>query len=184
MKQLLIGQIPEAIFFALYLIYTKRLKEKKTFFIILMILEYVLFKHFIKFNVYFQILYTFMTYIILKMLYKEKSQITDIFTFTIASLFIILTSMMMYFIAFFTYKNIVICTIAHKILIFTLLFIFKDRLYCIQELYKKLWNRDIKHKYKMKTTTFRTLNIVIFNVMFYVINIGMLFILMQNGGVK
>lgn len=181
--QLLIGQIPEAIFFALFMIFTKRLKEKRILYIVLMTLEYILLYKVFPYNVCFQIIYTFLSYLILKLLYKEKSQITDIFTFTIASIFMIITSALMYFIAYFTFKNIAICTFIHKIVIFTALFWLRDKLYNIQRLYKKFWNKDIKRKSKIKSTTFRAINVVVFNIMFYVINIGMLFIIIQNGGV-
>lgn len=148
-----------------------------------MIVEYLLLKLAFSYNVMMQILYTFLSYIILKMLYKEKAQIIDIFTFTIASIVIIITSAIMFFIANATFKNLDICIILHKILLFTLLFIFKNKLYNIQLLYKKLWNRNFNKKYKIKTTTFRAINVVAFNVIFYIINFGMLFILVKNGGV-
>ena len=183
MLQLFVGQIPEAIYFSLFMIYTKRLKEKRLLYIILMIIEYILVTQCIRFNVMMQIIYTITSYILLKLLYKEKSQITDIFTFTISSIILIITSIIMYFIAFFSYKNIVICTLLHKILLFILFFIFKNKLYKIQQIYKRFWNKDITRKNKMKTTTFRAINVIVFNIMFYVINIGMLFIILQNGGV-
>lgn len=171
---IVLGQIPEAIYFALFMIYTKQLKEKKMLFIILMIVEYLLLKHFITFNVWFQVLYTFMTFLILKILYKEKAQVTDIFSFTIASIIVIISSVLMYSIAYFTYRNITICVLLHKILIFIFLFVAKNKLYCIQKMYKKLWNRNDRIKKKIKSTTFRSINIVIFNIVFYIINIGML----------
>ena len=171
---IVLGQIPEAIYFALFMIYTKQLKEKRMLFIILMIVEYLLLKHFIAFNVWFQVLYTFMTFLILKILYKEKAQVTDIFSFTIVSIIVIISSMLMYGIAYFTYRNITICVLLHKILIFIFLFVAKNKLYCIQKMYKKLWNRNDRIKKKIKSTTFRSINIVIFNIVFYIINIGML----------
>ena len=171
---IVLGQIPEAIYFSLFMIYTKQLKEKRMLFIILMIVEYLLLKHFIAFNVWFQVLYTFMTFLILKILYKEKAQVTDIFSFTIVSIIVIISSMLMYGIAYFTYRNITICVLLHKILIFIFLFVAKNKLYCIQKMYKKLWNRNDRIKKKIKSTTFRSINIVIFNIVFYIINIGML----------
>ena len=86
MIEILLGQIPEALYFAIFMIFVKQLKTKRLVFILLMILEYVLLKYLIHYNMYFQIAYTFFTYIILKVLYKERSQITDIFTFTIGSI--------------------------------------------------------------------------------------------------
>lgn len=181
---LLLGQVPEAIYFALFMIYTKRLKEKRILFIILMIMEYILLIKLFPFNVWFQILYTFMTFLTLKVLYKEKSQVIDIFTFSIASVILMISSAIMYFISYFTYYDTCLCTILHKILLFTFIFIFKNKLYNIQALYKKIWNRKFNKTYKIKTTTFRAINVVIFNFMFFVINFGMLLcIFIKNGGV-
>ena len=86
LAELFLGQIPEAIYFALFLIFVKRFKEKRILFIVLMILEYLLLKSFIHFDVWFQIGYTIMTFLTLKVLYKNKAQVTDIFTFGIASI--------------------------------------------------------------------------------------------------
>lgn len=182
MLELLIGQIPEAIFFSLFMIYAKGLKEKRILFTVLMIVEYLLLKSFIHYNIWFQILYTFISFIILKVLYKEKSQITDIFTFTIASIIVILICAILYFIIWFTFNNYLIYAILTRIFMFAFLFLFRNKLNKIQKVYKKLWNRNDKKK-GMKTTTFRSLNIVIFNIIFYIINIGMIFMIIQNGGV-
>lgn len=82
--ELLLGQIPEALYFALFMIYTKRLNEKRIWFIVLTVLEYILL--FIPpLSIWSHILYFIFTYGILKWLYKNKAQITDIFTLGIAS---------------------------------------------------------------------------------------------------
>lgn len=183
MLELLLGQIPEAIYFSLFMIYTKQLKEKRLLYSALMVIEYILLIKVFPFNVWFQILYTFISFIILKMLYKEKSQITDIFSFAIASIVLIITSASTYLIIYYTLKNITICLIIHKILLFALLFLFRNKLYNIQKLYKKIWNRNFNKTYKIKTTTFRALNVVVFNIMFFIINFGMLCTLFRSGGV-
>ena len=71
MLELLLGQIPEAIYFALFMIFTKELKSKRVLYIVLMIAEYILLKHFIKFSIWFQIAYTVVQFIMFKILYKE-----------------------------------------------------------------------------------------------------------------
>lgn len=183
MLNLLLGQIPEAIYFALFMIYTKNLKEKRLLYIILMILEYILLIQIFPFNVWFQVLYTFISYLILKVLYKQKAQVIDIFTFSIASVVLIVTSAIMYLIAFYSYRNMQICLILHKVILFTFLLLLKNKLYSIQKLYKKIWNRKLNKTYKIKTTTFRALNVVVFNIMFFVINFGMLLVIFfKNGG--
>lgn len=182
MLELIVGQIPEAIFFSLFMIYAKGLKEKRILFTILMVVEYIILTRFLIYNSWFQIIYTFMVFIILKLLYKEKAQITDIFTFTIASIVVILICAILYFIVWFTINNYLIYAILTRIFMFAFIFLFKNKLNKIQNLYKKLWNKNDRRK-GIKTTTFRSLNIVIFNIMFYIINIGMIFMIIQKGGV-
>lgn len=182
MLELLLGQIPEAIYFALFMIFVKQLKEKRILFIILMIIEYLLLKSFIKYNIWFQISYTFITFIILKILYKEKTQITDIFTFTIGSIILTISCIFFYFLVSITSKNIIVYAILNRSFLFIFLFLFRNKLNKIQKVYKKIWNRNDKVKKKIKTTTFRALNIIIFNIIFYVLNICMIFIIIKNGG--
>lgn len=175
--ELLLGQIPEAIFFALFMIYAKGIKEKRILFTILMIIEYLLLKYSFPFNWIFQIGYMITTFLTLKILYKEKSQITDVFILLIAYLFLGITSI----ICFLLFnKNMLLVSISNRIIIFTFLFIFKDKLINIQKIYKVLWNRNDKVKKKMKSTTFRALNIVTFNIIFYLLNICMLYAIYYN----
>lgn len=183
MLELLLGQIPEAIYFALFMIFTKELKSKRILYIVLMIAEYLLLKHFIEFSIWFQIAYTIIQFIILKILYKEKAQITDIFTFTIASIILILSCGILYFIVWKTINNYIVYVVLNRIFLMLFLVLFHNKLRKIQDLYKLLWNRNDKKKTKMKSTTFRALNVVMFNVIFYIINLGMAFMLIQNGGV-
>jgi len=178
--EMVLGQIPEAIYFSLFMIFAKRLKEKRISFIILMILEYILLKQFIKFNIWFQISYTILTFIILKLLYKEKAQITDIFTFTIASMFLIVVDIPIYFIGRLFTNNYFIIFVFERIIVFITLFLLKDKLFKIQNLYKKLWNRNDKQKKKIKSTTFRCINIIVFNLSFYLLNIAMLYCIYRN----
>lgn len=178
--EMLLGQIPEAIYFSLFMIFTKQLKEKRILFIVLMILEYLIIQKLIHYDVWLQIIYTFSVFIILKVLYKEKSQITDIFTFTISSIFMIVIDMAVYFISSLFTNNFIIIITIDRILLFTTLFLLRNKLPKIQNLYKKLWNRNDKKEKKIKSATFRCINIVIFNITFYVLNIIMLYCIYYN----
>ena len=180
MVEIILGYIPEAIYFALFMIYTKQLKEKRLLYIGLMILEYLLLKQFIHYSIYFQVAYTFLTFIILKILYKDKSQIIDIFTFTIGSIYLILTSALFSIPKLIWNLDYTICVILNRIFVFTSIILVRDKLHNIQNIYKKLWNRNDKVKKKIKSTTFRSLNVVIFNTIFFIINAGMIFAIFYN----
>lgn len=178
MLEVLFGQVPEAIYFALFIIYTKQLNKKRFLFVMLMILEYLLTLNAMPYSIYARIGYFVITYITLKILYKEKAQIVDVFTLGIASFILMIICIIPSFIFLNNMGNMTIYIMyicLTRILFFTFLFIFKNKLYKIQFLYKKLWNRNDKTKKKIKSTTFRSLNVVIFNIMFYILNICMLY---------
>lgn len=173
--ELFLGQVPEAMYFALFLILTKNLKNKRLLFIIVMVIEYILSMNIEMFSTWSHVIYTMLVFITLKVLYKEKAQITDVFTFGISSLILIVSSAISF--AIFM-PNTMLVIVVSRALLFIFLLLFNKKLPKIQNLYKKLWNRNDKVKTKMKSTTFRSLNVVIFNLMFYVINLGMIYALL------
>jgi hypothetical protein len=184
MLQLFLGQIPEAIFYALFMIYSKRLKEKRFLFTLLMVVEYLLTKYSFQYSWLFHITYMVSVFLTLKLLYKEKSQITDIFIFCIAYIFIVLASIISVVIGKFIFGSIILANTICKIIMFSFIFIFKYRLTVIQNVYKKLWNRNDKISKKIKTTTFRAINIVLFNLLFAIFNLCMIYALYYNNFVK
>lgn len=134
-----LGQLPEAIFFALFMILAKNIKKKILLFTGLMCLEYVLIMMLFQYNWLFHIIYTIMTFLTLKVLYKENAQITDIFILMISYIILIVTSAIC---AVIFNSNLVIATITNRIIIFGLLIIFKNKFSKIQNLYKTYWNRN------------------------------------------
>lgn len=181
LPEILFGQIPEAIYFALFLIFTKQLKEKRLIFIILMIIEYTLIMETIRYSVYAHLLVIVTTYVLLKVLYKEKSQIIDIFTFAIASIILIIISILSYLIVWKTIGIYYVTVILSRLLMLIFILVFKNKLHKIQDLYKKIWNRDDSVKKKIKSTTFRALNVVVFNFMFFIINFCIILTLLSIG---
>lgn len=172
--EIILGQVPEAVYFTVFMIFTKSLKEKRILFTVLMIIDYLLLKSFIHFDVWFQVSYTIMTYVILKVLYKDKAQITDVFTFGIASIILILISIISYFVFL---GNDIIAIVINRLLTICTPILLRNKFSKINNLYKKFWNRHNNDGKIMKSTTFRAINTVIFNVMFYVINFGMIYAL-------
>lgn len=178
--EILLGQIPEAIYFALFMIFTKRLDKKRGLFMTLMIIEYVLLFNFTPVSIWSHILYFVITYVILKLLYKERSQITDVFTLGIASIPLMIISVIWYVIVYFTFKDIVICSILAKISLFIFLYVIRHKLPKIQNIYKLFWNRNDKISKCMKSITFRCINIILFNLMFFIINSYIIFYIVRG----
>lgn len=168
--EIILGQIPEAIYFAIFMLLTKDFKSKRFTFIIGMIIEYVLILNCLPYSIWSYVLYFVLSFLLLKMLYKDKSNVTDIFTLGIASIALIFSSVISYFI---TLGNMMGCAIINRIILFAILYFFRYKFCHINNMYNKLWNRG-KHSYRMKSTTFRALNLVIFNLSFIVINLGVI----------
>ena len=169
---LFLEKVCEAIYFSLFLIYGKNIKEKRLLFICIMIAEYLMITKLIEYNIWIHISYIALTYINLKVLYKEKAQITDIFLFASASIILILFSGIF---AILVYNNLLNYIIA-LILLRTCLFLFLIlNMKNINGLYKAFWKRWNRNKTsKIKSLTLRNISIIIFNLMFYSINLAMI----------
>lgn len=172
--EIILGQIPEAVYFAVFMILVKELKTRRFIFIISMIMEYLLVLNILPYSIWTHVLYFILAFLLLKILYKEESNVTDIFTLGVASLFMIISCFLLYVIIYFTIHNMLVYVVLQRIILFASIIIFRKKLPNINKLYKKLWNRS-KHSYKMKSTTFRALNLVIFNLSFVLINLGVIF---------
>ena len=174
--ELFLGKIPEAIFLALFMVFTKNIKSKRVLFTSYVVTEYLSLKLVFSYSSYFHILLAILMFIGLKLFYKEKSQITDVFILIIAYLYLGVTSILCYYLC---RGNIVLATLSNRILLFYPLFLLRSKLSKIQELYKIQWNRGNQDA-KIKSTTFRGLNLVLMYVTFIFIHCYMIFGIVNN----
>lgn len=165
-------KVLEAVYFSIFLIKGKDLKEKRLLFIGLMIFQYLALKIFIKYNIWFQISYIIITYIDLKVLYREKTQITDIFLFMVASFILIILSIVSYIIVQKTINIYLVALILNRILLFLTLFLIRNKIKIYYKKFYSLWNKH-KNPNKIRSLTLRNISIIVFNLMFYIINICM-----------
>lgn len=171
---LILEKVLEAIYFSLFLIFGKGIKNKRLLFIGIMIFQYLILKQFIKFNVLFQIIYTFLSFINLKVLYKDKAQITDIFLFAAGSIFLIFISMLCVITRYIFNTNYLNVLIFNRIVLFICLFLIKNKINYFYKKYYENWNRKSKGSViKIRSLTLRNISLIMFNLMFYVINIGL-----------
>jgi len=177
--ELCLGQLPEAIYFSLFILLSKQVKNKKLIFVIINIIEYLLLLNIFPFSTKAHIVYFVLFYLELKVLYKDQTQITDVFTLGIASILMMIVNLVLYPIALCLH-NYLLYAITTRIVLFLILFLIRNKLFLIQRIYFKFWNRNDKIKRIMKSTTFRSLNLVIFNLMFYIINICMIYSLVRR----
>lgn len=172
MLMLFLEKVCEAIYFSLFLIYGKNLKEKRILFIGIMIFEYSMITKLIQYNIWIHISYIIMTYINLKVLYKEKAQITDIFLFMVASIILILFSGIFAILVYNNIINYIVAIILLRICLFLFLFFNTKNINGVYKTFCKSWNRNKNSK--IKSLTLRNISIIIFNLMFYSINLAMI----------
>lgn len=166
---LMLEKICEAIYFSVFLIFGKGLKEKRLLFTCIMIVEYLMITKIIQYNIWIHISYIAITYITLKVLYKEKCQITDVFLFAFASILLILISVICAIFAF-VINNYYIALILNRVLLFGCIFILKDKIYNLYIKFYSRWNRH-NDKKKIRSLTLRNISIIIFNIMFWALNL-------------
>ena len=70
---ILLGMIPEVLYFTLFLIYTKDLKDKKFRLFGLISIAYIINIVLCDYNVIYNVIFIFLVYLILKLLYKKKT---------------------------------------------------------------------------------------------------------------
>jgi hypothetical protein len=168
---LFFGMLPEVLFFTIFLIFTKNLKEKRIKLFIMISIVYVLCIMISRFKLIYYIAFIFLVYIILKLLYKNKTQIIDIFVFSLATLYLTISSYICYeLMVKGIIKSSFICYLLSRInLLFPFIFKSKfNKLYCN---YCKLWNRNDKIKRPIKSITLRNISLICINAFIFFMNI-------------
>ena len=168
-----IGMLPEILYFTLFLIYAKNLKEKKIRLFFLILITYIMCITIIKFRLMYYLCFIFLVYIILKVLYKQKTQVTDIFLFSISTLYLTILSFLIYFAK--NQTTYIVCLILDRLFLF-LPFIFRNKFYEIYKKYCSLWNRNDKEKRPIKSITLRNMSLVLINIIILSINIVCLYL--------
>lgn len=167
---ILFGLIPEVLYFTLFITYTKNIKEKRIKLFLLMSVVYVLCIMINQYKTIYYISFIVLVYCILKLLYRQKTQIIDIFVFSISTIYLTLTS----YLGFIFFKqdlsNYYMLYIVARILLF-LPFAFKSKFNILYQKYCKLWNRNDKEKRPIKSITLRNISLIIVNIVIFFMNI-------------
>lgn len=174
---LVLGFIPEILYYSLSLIIIKNIKQKKKAFFALISICYILTSFLNFYSVYSYIAFIIISFIVLKILYKEDCYIIDLFVISI----IVCYAMIMSFISFKIFNNnydfYYIAFIIDRILLFLPILFLKRKLNQIYEGYKKLWNRNYKEEVKIKSLTLRGISLIFINILILAINIFTIIIL-------
>lgn len=171
---LFVGMIPEVLYFTLFLIYTKNLKEKKIKLFLLIAIAYVLCIMISRYKILYYVSFIFLIYLILKLLYRKKTQIIDIFVIMYASFYLTLLSYLIYFAHDFT--SYLICYAINRILLFAI-FVFRNKFNVLYQKYCKFWNRNDSIKRPMKSITLRNISLIVINCIIFFMNIICLYMI-------
>lgn len=173
---ILLGLIPETLFFTLFLIYTKGIKEKKVRLFILIAISYLLCIMIIRHKMFYYVCYIIMIYISLKILYKAKAQIIDIFVISIALIYVAFISAICFAFVKENYVMYYIMFILDRILLFVP-FIFKNKYNNIYKKYCSLWNRNDSIKRPIKSITLRNISLIVLNIFIFICDVVCLYTL-------
>lgn len=174
---ILFGLFPEVIYFTLFLILTKNLKEKRIKLFLLIAISYILCIMLIRYKLLLYTIFIFIVYIILKILYKDKASIIDIFTFAVSTLYLTIMSYLFYKIRTVYNINSFMCYLGLRIAMFLPLIIFRKRLNKIYKNYCLLWNRNDKKKRPIKSITLRNISLILLNSLIIIIHLCILLLI-------
>lgn len=167
----LLGMLPDAIYFTMSLIVAKNLKDKRFILFLLICISYVGLVMITRYNTMYYFLFVFVLYGILMIVYKNKTQITDVFLIVFSAIYLSILSPVCYFVT----DNYVVSTILNRILLF-LPFLGKKYIRKLYVKYNNSWNRNDSAKRKIKSITLRILSVISFCSMICFINLVVLYL--------
>lgn len=160
---ILVGTIPDCLFFTFFIIFTKKLTSKKILLFFLILIGYIIFLMICRYNLLLYVLFIIHIYLVLKLLYK--SEIIDIFVVVSAYIYMIACCVLG---ALLTPINYWVGALVNKLLLLTIIF-FKEKLHNIYIKFANNWNRHIGAK--IKSITIRNISILTLNIMIVVLDI-------------
>ena len=122
-----------------------------------------------QYKVIYYMLFIALVYLILKLLYKNKTQITDVFILILGQLYLSLASYIMFLFLKQDLSNYYMLYVIGRIILF-LPFIFKDKFNIIYKKYYSLWNRNDNMKRPIKSITLRNISLIILNIGIFLMN--------------
>lgn len=176
---IILGLIPEAIFFSLFIIFTKNYKNKtkNIVFTLLMIIGYIILKQILPRNVYCQIIYLAYVPLLMFLLYKNKFHISDVFVMSWASIFLtILTLIFLPIIQILGQDSYFILWIINRIFIFIPLILFRNKFNKVYKYFISQWNRNREKPNKIKALTIRNICVISLNISIFILNLCMILV--------
>ena len=170
-----VGMLPEIIYFTKFMEYAKNIKEHRIKFFLLITLAYILCILVSQYKILYYVAFIFICYLLMKLVYKEKAQIIDIFVFSVSFLYITFSSLICFQFVKEDMSNYYLILIINR---FTLIlpFLFKNKFNILYNNYKSLWNRNNKIKRPIKSITLRNISLICLNVFIFIANLTLIYI--------
>lgn len=170
LTSILFGLIPEVLYLNLFIINIKELKDKKVILFILSSIIYFACMLIQQYSIIYYVLFIFLNYFILKMIYKDKIQIIDIFIISISHFWMALLASISFVFLNKDLSNYYHLFILDRILLF-LPILFKKYLIKYYKKYCKLWNRNDKENRPIKSITLRNISLILLNSFIFILDI-------------
>ena len=172
----ILGLILQPLYTCLLILYTKEVKNRRIYFIILNLIYYIIVQNTLTFRygIVADLIYVVLMYLNLKILYNNKARITDLTTYIISDFVLGMLSMISYFIFGMNFIGLMSALMIPIIL----LIIFKSKLPIIEKFYNKFWNRK-KQKMKIKSITTRGISLCITVFLTLILHFWMLYLLFK-----
>lgn len=167
---ILFGLIPEVLFMTLFLSFTKNIKERKIILAVCLTISYLISIFIQQYKILLYVLFIFLIYISLKITYKKKTQIIDLFVGSIPFMWISILSYICFLFLKEDYSNYYFLYVIDRIVLFIPL-LFKKQLNMLYKKYCKLWNRNDKEKRPIKSITLRNVSLVVINITIFLMNL-------------
>ena len=177
---ILLGVIPEVLFFTLFFIYTKKIEEKKFRLFLLIFIAHLILILFNNYKIINYIVFMFFMYFILKILYKKKTQIIDVFIINISYIYVFIISCICFSFVKTNVYMYYIMLLVNRLLLF-IPFIFKSKFNILYKKYCNLWNRNYEKKQPIKSITLRNISLISLNIFIFLCNMVCLYIFSLKG---
>ena len=166
---ILLGLVPEVLYFTLFMCTVKRIKEKRIKLFLLISIAYFICALIQQYQLLFHILFLSLIYISLKVLYKNKTQIIDVFIIGLAYFWIAILSFFLTIALKLGINYYFLYIVDRILLVVPILLANKYNELYIK--YRKSWNRNDNEKRAIKSITLRNISLIILNSIIVLSNI-------------
>lgn len=166
-----LGMLPEVLYFTVFIIYVKDIKEKRGWLFLSILISYVTCVMVLRYTLLFYFAFIFMMSGFLKMLYKESVDIIDVLVVAISTVYLTVVSTISYIFIKNDNSNYWLFYIIARVLLFVQ-FVFKKQ---YNKLYKKVrcyWNRNREREQGIKSISVRNISVMIIVILIAVVNAG------------